>query len=321
MFYFNSTDATEPQAVLQENVSGLIARFFASAEKTLNIGDEFEFIRLNSTKLIDEISRNKAVFSKVDLAKVLDTHINETILQRIGNNDANRELLRSAKVEILEKYDDLLVNLMSSSEIVKLVDADLSGKEVYTTKAQLNLEQEFISNVEKLSLSQKHALHLDELSIEAPSFRSKLVNGLNKGLTNLLTPEATSWLEKTLGTAFNHTDHITLSAEQRQAVLSLVNGPDMMCLSGMPGTGKSTVMAKLVQEYNNHGYEVVGAATSAVAALNLGTEAGIKSYTLSKWQHDWNLRAELEAKGEEVKKLLPNLRWLICRCIIISPLK
>jgi ATP-dependent exoDNAse (exonuclease V) alpha subunit len=303
--------------IIKENIIGLIEKFFANSKDNLNIDDELEFIKLNPAKLVEEINRSKAVFSKLDLAKVLDKHIDESILEEIGAENKNYELLETAKAKILAKYDELLVSLMNSNDIVKLVDSDLGGREVYTTKAQLNLEQEFMSNVEKLSQSAQHALNLDALSTETQKFKSKftnsLANGLAKGLKDILTPEASSWLEKTFGFLFNNasnsnkTNNLTLSEEQCKAVLSLVNGNDIICLSGMPGTGKSTVMAKLVQEYINHGYEVVGSAISAVAALNLGTEAGISSYPLSKWKYDWDLRAELEAKGEEVRNLLPCL--------------
>jgi hypothetical protein len=49
------------------------------------------------------VSKKQAVFGKLDLAKALDMHIYEAILQEIGGSEI--ELLESAKVEILEKYD------------------------------------------------------------------------------------------------------------------------------------------------------------------------------------------------------------------------
>ena len=300
-----------PSAKIQENVIAIIERFFERDEQKVNINDEFEYIKQNSAKLIEEISRVSAVFSKKDLAKALDTHINKTILQGIEDgvvdDKINHKLLAAAKEQLLKEYDGLLSGLMSSNEIVKLIDSDLGGKEVYTTKSQLALEKEFTSNIEHLSESNHHSLNVRELSEEGPSVSKRITNGINNGLAKLLTPDATAWLEKTLQSLIGGSKTVTLTDEQTNAVLSLVNGSDLVALSGMPGTGKSTVMAKLVAEYTNHGYEVVGGAISAVAALNLGTEANIKSYTLSKWKYDWDNRSQLEKAGDVIRSLLPNL--------------
>lgn len=300
-----------PSTKIQENVIAIIERFFERDEQKVNINDELEYIKQNSAKLIEEISRVSAVFSKKDLAKALDTHINKTILEGIEDGvvdqNINHKLLAAAKEAILKEYDGLLSGLISSNEIVKLIDSDLGGKEVYTTKSQLALEKEFTSNIDKLSESNHHSLNLPKLSEEEPSVSKRITNGINNRLAKLLTPDATAWLEKTLQSLIGGSKAITLTDEQTNAVLSLVNGKDLVVLSGMPGTGKSTVMAKLVDEYTNHGYEVVGGATSAIAALNLGTEANIKSYTLSKWKYDWDNRSQLEKDGEVIRNLLPNL--------------
>lgn len=295
--------ANNLQAVptIQENIISLIEEFSKKTGNKLNISDELEFIRLNPDKLIEKISKKQAVFSKLDLAKALDMHINEAILQEIGESEI--ELLESAKVEILEKYDALFTSLKGSQQMVKLVDSDIAGKEVYTTKSQLSLEKEFIGNIESLAVSQTHSLNLESLSPNKLSLTEKI----NNSLADILTPDAAASLEKIVASIFGTKKAVNLSEEQSNAVMRLLNGNDIVCLSGMPGTGKSTVMAKLAQEYSKHGYEVIGAATSAVAALNLGTEAGINSYTLSKLQHDWELRSALEEKGEDVKKLLPYL--------------
>lgn len=288
-------------SAIQENIISLIEDFFKRTENSINVSDEFEFIKLNSIKLVEEVSKNKAVFSKADLAKVLDTHINEAILMKLDNE--NIELLDKAKGEILEKYEVLLHELINSSEIIKLVEIDLEGREVYTTKRQLCLEKEFINNVEQLAKSKRHSLHLKSLSKEEVSFGAKIVSGLE----NMLSSNVVGVFEKTIDQVFGNKKELALSEEQSSAVLKLVNGSDIISLSGMPGTGKSTVMAKLVKEYKAHGYEVVGAAVSAAAAMNLGAEAGIYSTTLSKWKYDWDLRAELETRGEDVKRLLPYL--------------
>ncbi|MCT4635322.1 MAG: MobA/MobL family protein [Rickettsiales bacterium] len=296
-----SQNIDSPNDISYENVTSLIEDFYLNIENKVKVSDEVEFIKNNLMKLIENASKGKAVFNSSDLAKSLDTHLTQAILSELDSEDT--EKLNKVKDEILKKYNELLRGLTSSKDIVKLVDSDLGGKEVFTTKEQLALEKEFLGNVEYLSKSRQHSLGLENLSPEPKGPKTKLV----EGLSNVLTPEAGVWLENILTFSDGKSKRVVLSDEQEKAVLRLVNGGDLIALSGMPGTGKSTVMAKLVQEYNNHGYEVVGGAISAVAALNLGNEANIESYSLSKWQYDWEQRAELEENGEEVRKLLPQL--------------
>jgi ATP-dependent exoDNAse (exonuclease V) alpha subunit len=287
--------------VLHENVTSLIEDFYQNIENKVKINDEVEFIKNNSIKLIEDVSKGKAIFNRSDLARALDTHMTQAIIAELDSE--NIKQLDDAKAQILEKYDELLGSLTNSKEIIKLVDSDLGGRQIFTTKGQLALEKEFLGNVECLSNNKQHSLNLDALSPEPKDLKAKIVGGL----ANVLTPDAGAWLENILALGGNKSKGVILSDEQNKAVLSLLNGGNLVTLSGMPGTGKSTVMAKLVEEYNNHGYEVVGAAVSAVAALNLGNEANIKSDTLSKWQYDWEKRAELEKNGEEARNLLPNL--------------
>lgn len=284
-----------------ENVTTLIEDFYQNIENKIKVSDEVEFIKNNSIKLIENASKGKAIFNSTDLAKALDTHMTQAILSELDPEDT--EQLNKVKIEILKKYDELLGSLTNSKEIIKLVDSDLGGKEVFTTKGQLALEKEFLGNVEYLSNKKQYSLSLENLSPEPKVLKTKLVDGLS----NVLTPEAGVWLENILTLSGGKSKGVVLSDEQEKAVLRLVNGGDLIALSGMPGTGKSTVMAKLVKEYNNHGYEVVGGAISAVAARNLGNEANIESHSLSKWQYDWKIRGELDEKGEEVRKLLPKL--------------
>ena len=294
---------------IHENVVAIIERFFSRNEKVININDELKYIKDNSADLIEKISSKTAVFNKSHLIKALDNHFNNILLEGANNsaNNVDHELLSSTKAKIAKEYDSLLSGLINSKEIVKLIDKDIGGKEVYTTKGQLSLEKEFISNIESLIESNKHSLNLPELSQEKLLIPKQITNGISKGLKSILTPEASSWVEKTFSSLIGSPKKVTLSNEQSNAVLSLVNGKDLVCLSGMPGTGKSTVMAKLVEEYSSHGYEVVGGAISAVASLNLATEANVKAYTLAKWKHDWNFREHLERSFQEVRYLLPKL--------------
>ena len=69
---------------------------------------------------------------------------------------------------------------------------------------------------------------------------------------------------------------ITLSAEQRRAIVNVLNGSDISVLEGIPGAGKTTVMKEIVRQYEKAGYKVIGAAPSSAASLELAKATGIE---------------------------------------------
>jgi Ti-type conjugative transfer relaxase TraA len=259
-----------------KHISGQLERIQTNKDI---VKQNLDFIKENPLEVIKSLTKNKAVFSKIDLAKELDSFINEIALRDV--NDP--ELIDAVKVQVISKYDELYQTVLLSDELVKICDKDINDRTLYTTKAQLTLEKEFLNNIDELNEKQTHNLNITELKSE----RVTLIDEMLARFTNK--------------------QKLKLSDEQQNAILNIVNGKDISLLIGRPGTGKSTVMSSLVKEYTDKGYNVFGAAHSAVATINLADAAGIKASTLSKWQYDWNLRDTKEAKGEVVTKLLPNL--------------
>lgn len=77
---------------------------------------------------------------------------------------------------------------------------------------------------------------------------------------------------------------ITLSAEQRAVIKRLTTaGHAVDAVIGVAGAGKTTLMTAARQAWEAAGYRVAGAATAAVAAANLTTEAAIPSSTVASW--------------------------------------
>lgn len=74
-----------------------------------------------------------------------------------------------------------------------------------------------------------------------------------------------------------------LSEEQRAAVdyITMTDG-QFKAVSGMAGTGKTTMLKEAKRIWEAQGYEVQGVSLAAVAAKNLEKEAGIKSKTVAK---------------------------------------
>ncbi|WP_017541550.1 MobF family relaxase [Nocardiopsis halophila] len=77
-----------------------------------------------------------------------------------------------------------------------------------------------------------------------------------------------------------------LSAEQEAVVRRLVGaGHGVEALTGVPGSGKTNIMATARAAWQAAGLTVAGGATAAVAAANLSAQADIESRTLASWQH------------------------------------
>lgn len=73
-----------------------------------------------------------------------------------------------------------------------------------------------------------------------------------------------------------------LSPEQQAARQNLAGAGGIKVLVGDAGTGKSTLLAEVRQDYERAGYQVVGCAPSGKAAAGLSESAGIESKTLDR---------------------------------------
>jgi ATP-dependent exoDNAse (exonuclease V) alpha subunit len=88
--------------------------------------------------------------------------------------------------------------------------------------------------------------------------------------------------EAYLSTHFAH-----LSPEQQEAVIGLTQNQSLAVLVGRAGSGKTTTLKAVSDIYKDAGHPVIGASLSAMAADNLGREAGITSATLHSCIYQW----------------------------------
>lgn len=138
--------------------------------------------------------------------------------------------------------------LEGNSEIVRL--GERTGETRYTTKEMLELEKRMLDQVER-----------------------------GKGTAQTAKRET---LEGVLS------DREFLSAEQRAAVEHVTVKPGRIAaVSGMAGTGKSTMLEAARNVWERDSYEVIGAAISGKAAQGLEEGSGIKSDTLHKTLSDF----------------------------------
>ncbi len=122
------------------------------------------------------------------------------------------------------------------------------GKGFYTTKECLQMEKDLLSTVEK---SRDHKAH----ALPARAVEKKLMG------------------EK------------RLSEEQKAAVRHITAGQgSISVVSGLAGTGKSSLLKVARELWEKEGYTVYGAAFTGKAARELQTGAGIESRTISKTQ-------------------------------------
>lgn len=89
--------------------------------------------------------------------------------------------------------------------------------------------------------------------------------------------------KETLGLKVDVAIKRDLSLEQKMALLHITEDPGKVkVVSGMAGTGKTTLMAEGRKAWEASGYTVIGASLSGKAAQGLEDGAGIKSTTLHK---------------------------------------
>lgn len=94
-----------------------------------------------------------------------------------------------------------------------------------------------------------------------------------------------------------------LKGEQQQALyhIAIEEKGDIKIVSGMAGTGKTTLLKTAREVWEANGYEVKGASLAAVAAKNLETEAGIKSQTIHRflWEREQG-KNDPDKKGKSI---------------------
>jgi len=157
------------------------------------------------------------------------------------------------------------------------------GEKLYTTAEVLAEEKALLDRVKRLHARSQHRIETDRVF-------------------------------STLG------KHSHLSEEQRKAVQYITATPGAIkVVSGMAGTGKSTMLKVARETWEKSGFTVIGAALSGKAAQGLEESAGIQSATLARTLHDLGL--PLFGLEVRYRRLAPRApRWSPLRDVKIPHL-
>jgi conjugative relaxase-like TrwC/TraI family protein len=308
-----TTGSLETRAIYQAK---MLAGAFYRAEladilrEDLNVGIEktktaFE-IKGVSKPLMEEFSkRREAILTEMENAgatgAVRAAHF--TLTTREKKAHVARELL-------FEKWQEIGRREEFSSSMVGQGD-------IFTLKELAESKSVIKESVERLTSSQAYFSEKTLLRFAAEEAVGKLnIEGIKEKVSNYLENEAISLGRKSDGTRYFTTPEIDaleklmilqveaaktgwhgspgvfretvvsdkLNAEQKHALFSITGGNEssIKVVSGMAGTGKTTLLRSAREVWEAEGYEVRGAALAAVAAQGLQEGAGIKSETLHK---------------------------------------
>jgi nucleoside-triphosphatase THEP1 len=241
-------------------------------------------IVLDPSLVIDRLSVNKPVFTKEEIATVLTSALLE-IKSSSGNKIGNlvgEEDLELLNLDLANEFMIAYGAVLASPKLSLVVEEDLKGRSLYARTDRIELEKKYMETVESLHESYRHGLHITEEQLGEKSVPNRLMGGIKN---------VAGYLEQVTGIDLGIELEKELSSKQKQAVLELLNGRDLVVLEGLPGSGKSTVMGEIVRQYQKSGFRVIGAAPSSSAALNLSSLAGIEAKNTAQWRKIWQEEA------------------------------
>lgn len=181
--------------------------------------------------ILRDVCKQQTTFMWGDVAKYLAKHIDDQAL-----------------------FERILLKLEASKELVCVQKGEFSSQSIFTTKARLLEEKNFVDVVARLKNNDRHSVN--ERSIESAMDR------------------ANADLRMTLK------DHSAgLSQDQVEAVHHMASPSQISLVEGYAGAGKTTVMRIMKEIWEENSYAVYGLAPTGRAADNLA-DCDIKSVTI-----------------------------------------
>jgi len=197
--------------------------------------------------------------------------------------------------ELSATFIRLYEKILICPEISQVTQADLRGRALYTTTKRLELEERFTTNVEELHNRNNHVLGAVDSDLDHLSWSEKIggkIRAIKTDIVEHINEKTGLKLEAPRA-------DISLSKEQRIAVVNVLNGSDISVLEGIPGAGKTTVMREMVRQYKKSGFKVIGVAPSSAASLELAKAAGIECKNASLWRKEW-----IKEQGKQFELIL-----------------
>lgn len=191
--------------------------------------------------------------------------------------ETNRAI-RDQNQQLIEAYPDTIIDLLAARR-ASFTEADIA--------------REIFKRVEGDEASFQYVFDKVRYSKRLSKLPHKDVNGNERfAETRYVTAENALWngvreLKERTGHSIAAAKSSALSDEQQGAANPIMEGGDISILIGKAGTGKTTLLRTLAEQYRQQGYTVKGGAISGIATENLVREAGIPSRTLASWQLLW----------------------------------
>ncbi len=302
------------------------AEMAAQLEKRLGVEilrgkkDTFEIAGVPQS-LIEEFSKRREMIlaaMEKEGAKGAARAAYFTVTTREKKQHVARELLFDMWQEVgrahgysQEKVLAQILPRLTDRELEKSFTAEAAAQKITETQSYFS-EKEFVRRVAELC--QGRGLGADDVHAAVKKYVTREAVNLGKweGEYFYTTKEVIALEEKMLsqvadlkksanyspGTATIAIPSF-LNAEQKKALYDITQETaSIHAVSGMAGTGKTTLLKTAREFWEAQGFEVKGAALAAVAAKGLEDGAGIKSQTIAKFLMD------VERAGEAKKNIL-----------------
>ena len=204
----------------------------------------------------------KALREAVDKITSQESHFTErTLLTEVLNASQGRGLHPERVVRETRE------RLARDRTFVKL-DFE-KGQRCYTTQTVLAVEKELLETAQTLH------------DRRTKPIRERVVQGvIEKRWSPVVQPKKTP-VGKVVSAIQNRNKRFSLSSEQAEAVRYLTDGSDRLkIISGLAGTGKTTMLRAARVAFEKQGYRVIGCSTAGVAAKRLFEGSGIESDTV-----------------------------------------
>lgn len=219
---------------------GLVSHAVQANEKIKQ--KSVEKIKKNPDEVLKLISFEKSTFSRGDLAKIINRYVDNA-------ND----------------FNDIMVRLEQSNDLIKIKDHTQSHKVIYSTKEIVKTEYDMARNVVSLSQTKGHGVHSKKVLAAINSIENK-----------------------------DRSRSFKFAEEQILAVQHITDDKGVAAIVGYAGAGKSTLLEAANVAWKNDSKRVFGAALAGKAAEGLEKSSGIKSRTLAAWEVAWkNKKDEL----------------------------
>ncbi|EJF92265.1 Ti-type conjugative transfer relaxase TraA, partial [Bartonella taylorii 8TBB] len=223
---------------------GLVSNAVQANEKIKQ--KSVEKIKKNPDEVLKLISFEKSTFGRGDLAKIINRYVDNA-------ND----------------FNDIMVRLEQSDNLVKIKDHSHPHKVIYSTNEIIKTEYDMERRVVSLSQTTGHGIH------------SKKVLAAIKSVENK-----------------DRSHSFKFSEEQILAVQHITNDKGIAAVVGYAGAGKSTLLEAANVAWSNNGKRVFGAALAGKAAEGLEKSSGIKSRTLAAWELAWKNKKDQLQVGD-----------------------